>query len=140
MRIILKNLSRLRKRRKQIKKRLYYLRLEERMKKAKIERQGSWFDKNIEALSAPTDFRLLKNPKECADFFTKLLKIETIQHVSDEYSEVQVNLKNVHKIDFASTLMLSYICKELAKKRCNVKEFHNNDDSCYTYFKKSGFF
>lgn len=140
LRIILKSLSRLRKRRKQIKKRLYYQRMEKRMKIARLIREGRWFTENIEPLYAPSDFRLLKNTKECADFFSKLLMMENIYYVTDACSEVKVDLTNVVQIDFASTLMLSVICKELAKKKCNVKEYHNKNDECFTYLKESGFF
>ena len=140
LRIMMANLSRLRTRRKRIKKRLYYLRMVKRMKIAKLKKQSLLFTDNIEPLCAPTDFRLLRNPKECADFFTKLLMMENIYYVTDEHTEVKVDLTKVVHIDFASTLMLSVICKELAKKKCNVKEFHNNNDSCFAYLKESGFF
>jgi len=63
-----------------------------------------------------------------------------VYKIVDEYCETFISLENVKQIDFASTLMLSAVCRELTMMKCNVKERRPQDQKCYQFLQESGFY
>jgi hypothetical protein len=101
---------------------------------------NEWLDKHRDFLNAPKDFRLLKNPEECASFFQELLSKEKSYPLTDKWCEIQLNLEWVEHVDFASTLLLSAVCEDLSHHKCNVKGNSPRRKECHKYFKDSGFY
>ena len=97
--------------------------------------------KRPEPLSAPKDFRLLKNTEECIDFFKKIRSRKKAVADNNNNLVVRVDLSGVEHIDFASTLMLDAICEELVatKPICHVVGDSPRNEHCRQYLLDSGF-
>lgn len=92
-------------------------------------------------LTAPTDFRLLKNTEGCISFFKKLRSRKYAYKSDDGILRLIIDLKYVQHIDFASTMLLDSICDELEKTHpiCLIYGNAPNKSSCRQYLKDSGF-
>lgn len=92
-------------------------------------------------LTAPTDFRLLKNTEGCISFFKKLRSRDYAYMSEDGILRLLIDLKYVQHIDFASTMLLDSICDELEKTQpiCLIYGNGPNKSSCRQYLKDSGF-
>lgn len=94
-----------------------------------------------EPLSAPKDFRLLKNTEECIDFFKKIRSRKKAVADKNNNLVIRVDLSRVEHIDFASTMMLDAICEELAAASpvCHVMGDSPRNPNCRQYLLDSGF-
>lgn len=94
-----------------------------------------------EPISAPKDFRLLKNTEECIDFFRKIRARKKAVVDDDNNQVVHVDLSKVEFIDFASTMMLDAVCEELAatSPMCHVVGDSPRNTQCRQYLLDSGF-
>lgn len=94
-----------------------------------------------EPISAPKDFRLLKNTEECIDFFRKIRARKKAVVDDDNNQVVHVDLSKVEFIDFASTMMLDAVCEELAatSPMCHVVGDSPRNAQCRQYLLDSGF-
>lgn len=92
-------------------------------------------------MSAPKDFRLLKNTEECVNFFKKIRERHKAFTTQNGTLEIHINLKDVEHIDFASTMMLDAVCDELAGTPpvCNVFGNAPARTECRQYLIDSGF-
>ena len=93
-----------------------------------------------EPLSAPKDFRLLRNTEACINFFKKVRNREKAV-MKNNRLEIKIDLSRIEQIDFASTMMLDAICEELASTDpvCNVYGSSPSNDMCRQYLIDSGF-
>lgn len=94
-----------------------------------------------EPLSAPKDFRLLKNTEECISFFKKIRARKKAVTDSKNNLVVRVDLSGVEHIDFASTMMLDAICEELVATSpiCHIAGESPRNELCRQYLLDSGF-
>ena len=94
-----------------------------------------------EPLSAPKDFRLLRNTDECIEFFKRIrARKKAVRDKNNNYI-IRVDLSAVEHIDFASTMMLDAVCEELASSSpiCHVFGDSPRNDQCRRYLLDSGF-
>lgn len=91
-------------------------------------------------LIAPSDFRLLQKPSECAIFFKRLLSQKDVFVDAAGDRHIYVELKDIQHIDFASTLMLWAVCEELSTRKCFVYGSSPARLECEHYLKESGFY
>ena len=98
-------------------------------------------ERNPEALIAPADFRLLKNTKECINFFKKVRDRKKAVKDKNNRLILKIDLSRIEYIDFASTMMLDAICEELASTApvCNVYGESPRNEHCRQYLHDSGF-
>lgn len=94
-----------------------------------------------EPLSAPKDFRLLKNTDECVEFFKRIRSRKKAVLDKNNNYIIRVDLSTVEHIDFASTMMLDAICEELASSNpvCHVSGNSPRNEHCRRYLLDSGF-
>lgn len=106
-----------------------------------IERKKKAKQQIFYQLTAPTDFRLLKNPEGCISFFKKLRSRKYAYKSPSGILTVLVDLTYVQHIDFASTMMLDSICDELEKTEPICQIYGNSPirSSCSQYLVDSGF-
>ena len=92
-------------------------------------------------LTAPSDFRLLKNTEGCISFFKKLRSRKYAYKSEDGILRLLIDLKSVQHIDFASTMLLQSICDELEKTKpiCLIYGSSPLKVSCKQYLLDSGF-
>ena len=92
-------------------------------------------------LVAPADFRLLQNTLACVDFFKMVRSRKGAVRDKNRHWIVNLDLSGIEHIDFASTMMLDAICKELSTTSpvCFVYGKSPRNTICRQYLWDSGF-
>ena len=88
----------------------------------------------------PSNFCLLDNPKECSSFFRALLRKENAYMIAGNMLQVDLQMRNITEIDFASVIMLEAICEELSHEGCNVHGNSPQDKDVATFLRQAGFY
>lgn len=114
----------------------YHKRKNERLENERLK----WFSENQETLEAPRDFRLLSNTLECASFFKDLLDEKYAYSIPFEARKINISLKNIEYIDFASSLLLFAICEELASRNCYISGKVPIKNECQKFLIESSFY
>lgn len=147
------------RRRKRAKRRQYELRRLRRLAKTKPRKKSYHNSLHVQSkiisggitsheertpffqLTAPSDFRLLKNTEGCISFFKKLRSRDYAYKSEDGILRLLIDLRYVQHIDFASTMLLESICDELEKTKpiCLIYGNAPVRSSCRQYLKDSGF-
>lgn len=133
------------KRRKR-KKRQYELRRLKRLgirkKRDKKYNPNKNSSSDIFQITAPSDFRLLQNTEKCVEFFSLLRSMKKAKLIESGDLHQRINLSNIKHIDFASTVVLDAICKEMKEltPSCFCSGSSPYDKKCRAYLVASGFF
>jgi hypothetical protein len=92
-----------------------------------------------EAVVAPVDLRLIENPVECLLFFRSIRDVSNHVNGMDEHSFVNISLKDVRHLDYATISVLTAISDDLKVKRVNMRGDFPVDEDCKRFMVDSGF-
>ena len=87
---------------------------------------------------APSDFRLIDNPKGCLEFFREIRSPRNLYFLNNQ-KLVLITLQDVQKIDYAAISALIAISDDLKVQNINLQGDFPLDPHCREYIIESGF-